>query len=68
MTDAEILQMKLNLSDCTSDEKGKEECLAKIDNFYDVFSLRDEIGTCSFTEVHLKVKDEIPFFIRPYPM
>ena len=68
MTDAEILQMKLNLSDCTLDDKGKEEFLDKIDNFHDVFSLRDEIGTCPFVEVHLKLKDETPFFVRPYPM
>ena len=60
--------MKLNQSDCTLDNKGKEEFLAKIDNFYDVFSLRDEIGTCPFIEVHLKLKDETPFFVRPYPM
>ena len=42
--------------------------MAKIDNFHDVFSLRDEIGTCPFIEVHLKLKDEAPFFVRPYPM
>ena len=60
--------MKLNLSDCALDEKGKEEFLAKTDNFHDVFSLRNEIGTCPFIEVHLKLKDETPFFIRPYPM
>ena len=36
--------------------------------FYDVFSLRDEIGTCPFNEVHLKLKDETPFFVKPYPM
>ena len=41
MTDAEILQIKLNLSDCTLNDKGKEEFLAKINNFYNVFSLRD---------------------------
>ena len=29
---------------------------------------RDEIGTCPFIEVHLKLKDETPFFVRPYPM
>ena len=58
--------MKLNLSDCTLDDK--EEFLAKINNFHDVFSLRDEIGTCPFIEVHLKLKDETPFFVRPYPM
>ena len=32
------------------------------------FSLRDEIGTCPFIEVHLKLKDETPYFVRPYPV
>ena len=66
MTDKEIPQMKLNLKDSALDEKGKEEFLAKVKQFTDVFSLRDEIGTCPFIEVHLK--DETPFFVRPYPM
>ena len=68
MTDKEILQMKLNLRDSILDEKGKEEILEKVEQFTDVFSLRDEIGTCPFIEVHLKLKDETPFFVRPYPM
>ena len=68
MTDKEILQIKLNLKDSVLDEKGKEEFLDKVEQFTDVFSLRDEIGTCPFIEVHLKLKDETPFFVRPYPM
>ena len=60
--------MKLNLKDSVLDEKGKEEFLAKVKQFTDVFSLRNEIGTCLFIEVHLKLKDETPFFVRPYPM
>ena len=60
--------MKLNLTDCPLNDKGKEESLAKTDNFHDVFSLRDEIGTCPFIKVHLKLKDETPFFVRPHPM
>ena len=68
ITDAEILQMKLNLTECSLDDKQKEEFLTKLYNFHDVFSLRDEIGTCPFIEVHLKLKDETPFFGRPYPM
>ena len=68
MTDAEILRMKLNLADCALDDKGKEDFLAKTDNFHDVFSIREEIGTCSFIKVHLKLKDETPFFVQPYPM
>ena len=67
MTNAEILRMKLNLADCTLDDKGKEDFLAKTDNFHDVFSLRDEIGTCPFIEVHLKLKHETPFLYNQIP-
>ena len=49
-------------------KKGKEELLEKVKQFTDVFSLRDEIGTCPFIEVHLKLKNKTPFFVRPYPM
>ena len=55
--------MKLNLKDSILDEKGKEEFLTNIVQFTDIFSLRDEIGTCPFIEVHLKLKDETPFFV-----
>ena len=68
MTDKEILQMKLNVKDSILNEKEKEEFLMKVEQFTDVFSLRDEIGTCPFIEVQLKLKDETPFFVRPYPM
>ena len=54
--------------DSVLDEKSKEEFLEKVKQFTDIFSLRDEIGTCPFIEVHLKLKDETPFSVRPYPM
>ena len=68
MTDGEILRIKLKLDNSTLIDQQKEEFLAKLDEFHNVFSLRDEIGTCPFIEVHLKLKDETPFFVRPYPM
>ena len=68
MTDSEILRVKLNLKDSVLDKKGKEEFLKNIEQFNDIFSLRDEIGTCPFIELHLKLKDKTPFFVRPYPM
>ena len=34
--------------------------------YKDVFSLRDEIGTCVNIEVEIDVTDKSPFFIRPY--
>ena len=68
MMETEILRMKLNLKDSVLDEKGKEEFLTNVEQFTDIFSLRDEIGTCPFIEVHLKLKDEMPFFVTPYTM
>ena len=68
MTDSKILRMKLNLKDSMLDENGKEEFLKNVEQFNNIFSLRDEIGTCPFIEVHLKLKDKTPFFVRPYPM
>ena len=32
------------------------------------FSLRDEIGLCQNMEVELELRDETPFFIRPFPI
>ena len=34
--------------------------------YKDVFSLRDEIGTCPNIEVNIEVTDNLPFFIWPY--
>ena len=56
--DTEILRLKLNLEDSLLDDKGMKEFLTKTDEFHDIFSTRDEIGTCPFVEVHLKLKDE----------
>ena len=30
------------------------------------FSIRDEIGTCPYFEVKLKLRDDKPFFVHPY--
>ena len=43
--------------DFDNGDKQKEEFLTKLDDFHDVFSLRDKIGTCPFIRVHLKLKD-----------
>ena len=63
MTDTEILRHKLNLEDSLLDDKGKQEFLTNTDDFHDVFSLRDEIGTCPFIKVHLRLEDKNLFFV-----
>ena len=37
-------RQQMNLTECSLDDKQKEEFLTKLDNFHDVFSLRDKIG------------------------
>ena len=36
--------------------------------YRDAFSLRDEIGECPNVEADIKVIDESPFFVRPFPI
>ena len=66
MTDEEILRLKVpfDKSILTAAEK---ECLIKLmlENTA-AFNIRDEIGTCPYFEVKLKLRDDKPFFVRPY--
>ena len=66
MTDEETLHLKVpfDKSILTAAEK---ECLIKLmlENTA-AFSIRDEIGTCPYFEVKLKLRDDKPFFVRPY--
>ena len=66
MTDEEILRLKVpfDKSILTAAEK---ECLIKLmlENTA-AFSIREEIGTCPYFEVKLKLRDDKPFFVRPY--
>ena len=44
----------------------KKEVMEMFYKYKEVFSLRDEIGTCTNIEVKIDVTDRSPFFIRPY--
>ena len=66
MTDKEISDKYIDLdnSRLTTCERKKVKRL--IYKYKDVFSLRDEIGTCPNIEVEIEVTDWSPFFIRPF--
>ena len=66
MSDEEILCMKVPL-DKNVLSAAEKECLIKLmlENTA-AFSIKDEIGTCPYFEVKLKLRDDKPFFIRPY--
>ena len=66
MTDEEILDKYINLEDSCLDEKERKQVMKMLYEYKDVFSLRDEIGTCPNIEVNIEVTDNSPFFIQPY--
>ena len=66
MTDRKILEKYVNLDNTCLTEKEKEEIMDMLYKYKEVFSLRDEIGTCPNFEVGIDVTDKSPFFIRPY--
>ena len=63
MTDEEILDKYINLRDSCLDEKERKQVMKMLYEYKDVFSLRDEIGTCPNIEVNIEVTDNSPFFI-----
>ena len=68
MTDEEILDKYIGLSnsDLTSDEK--ETLMNIIKEHKQAFSLRDEIGKCPNIKIDIDVIDDSPFFVRPFPI
>ena len=66
MMDKEILDKHINLKDSCLDKKEREQVMKMLYEYKDVFSLRDEIGTCPNIEVNIEVTDNSPFFIHPY--
>ena len=66
MTDKEILDKYINLKDSCLNEKERKQVMEMLYEYKDIFSLRDEIGTCPNIEVNIEVTDSSPFFIQPY--
>ena len=67
-SDEEILYEKINLSDSALSRKEKSRLMKMLIKYRDAFSLRDEIGDCPNLEADIKVIDESPFFVRPFPI
>ena len=49
MTDQEILNKYINLKDSCLNDQERKKVMEMLYEYKDVFSLRDEIGTCSQT-------------------
>ena len=66
MTDEEILRLKVPFDKSILTAAEKEWLLKLMLENTAAFSIRDEIGTCPYFEVKLKLRDDKPFFVRPY--
>ena len=66
MTDKEILDIYIDLDNSCLTRCEKKKVRRLIYKYKDMFSLRDEIGTCPNTEVETEVTDRSPFLIRPF--
>ena len=67
-TDVEILYEKIDLKESALNRKEKAKLMKMILRYRDAFSLRDEIGECPNLVADIKVIDESPFFVRPFPL
>ena len=67
-SDAEILFEKIDLKDSTLTKKEKAKLMKMILKYRDAFSLRDKIGAYPNLTADIKVIDESPFFVRPFPL
>ena len=68
MTDRECIQKFVDLSDSDITATEKKNLYKLLYKYKKAFSLRDEIGLCQSMEVELELRDESPFFIRPFPI
>ena len=66
MTDEEILCLKVPFDKSILTAAVKEHLIKLMLENTAAFSIRDEIGTCPYFEVKLKLRDDKPFFVRPY--
>ena len=67
-SDEEILYEKIDLSDSALSRKEKSRLMKMLIKYRNAFSLRDEIGECPNLKADIKVIDESPFFVRPFPI
>ena len=63
MSDMEILEKYIDLSNTCLHKEEKEEVMDMLYKYKDAFILRDEIGTCPNIEVEINVKDKRPFLL-----
>ena len=68
LSDEEILNDKINLSDSSLTDAEKDKLMKLLLKYKAAFSLRDEIGECPNIKADLTILDQSTFFVRPFPI
>ena len=68
MTDEEILDKYIDLSNSDLEPQESNALMDIIKSHKEAFSLRDEIGKCPNIKIDIDVVDDSPFFVRPFPI
>ena len=66
MTDEEILDKYIDLSDSDLTPQESKDLMNVIQTHKEAFSLRDEIGKSPDIKIDIDVVDDSPFFVRPF--
>ena len=66
MSDREILEKCIDLSNLCLHKEEKEEVMDMLYKYKEAFNLRDKIGTCPNIEVEINETEKSPFFIQLY--
>ena len=61
MTDKEILEKYIDLDKSCLTKEEKKEVMDMLYEYRDMFSLRDEIGTCPNIKLEVDITDKSPF-------
>lgn len=65
--DEELINEKINLSRSRLSHEGKRRLMHILHDNAKSFSLHSDIGHCVDSEVSFSLKDDTPFFIKPFP-
>ena len=68
MTDEEILDKHIDLSNSDLTSHEKDTLMQIIKEHKQAFSLTDEIGQCPNIRIDIDIIDDSPFFVRPFPI
>ena len=68
MTDEEVLRKDIDLTQHCMSESTFKKFWNLLDERKAAFSIHGEVGECPDLSVKIKLNDESPFFIRPYPV